>query len=341
MDMMSFEAKNTIRTGLAATTAALLLTGCGHNDNAQPVETASVVATTGAPTPDLPPSTSSPLAGTDLLVLDTNPAKAAVAEHPELALIAEQPTASWLYDDSVTVLTDLQKTLEQADQQHKTPVIVVYNLPDRDCGGYSAGGSTDLVDYKNFINSVYGIIGDRQAVTIIEPDALAFLSDPKCSPQDAQDQRFAAIAYAAGKLNTVANHVYVDASHPNWISPATMATYLTAIDVAQNADGIAVNVSNYYPDAANQAYVQAISQAIGYNLHYVEDTSRNGNPEFNGEWCNPPDRIIGQLPTTQTGIADADAYVWANLAGGSDGECNGGGAAGSWDATRAVTMLPK
>ncbi len=67
--------------------------------------------------------------------------------------------------------------------------------------------------------------------------------------------------------------------------------------------------------------------------HFVIDTSRNGqgpwDPSGAGypdaqDWCNPPDRGLGLLPTTDTGNPLVDAYLWIKIPGESDGECTRG-----------------
>lgn len=65
--------------------------------------------------------------------------------------------------------------------------------------------------------------------------------------------------------------------------------------------------------------------------HFVIDTSRNGqgawvppagHPEGDPQdWCNPPDRGLGYLPTANTGMALIDAYLWIKIPGESDGQC--------------------
>lgn len=53
------------------------------------------------------------------------------------------------------------------------------------------------------------------------------------------------------------------------------------------------------------------------------DTSRNGNgAPADGEWCDPDGRKLGRAPTTNTGEARIDAYLWVKLPGESDG-CKG------------------
>lgn len=84
--------------------------------------------------------------------------------------------------------------------------------------------------------------------------------------------------------------------------------------------------------------------AVEPTAHFVVDTSRNGNGPWQPpaypdpqDWCNPPDRALGDTPTMQTGAALVDAYLWIKIPGESDGECTRGlGPAGTtvdpeWD----------
>jgi endoglucanase len=59
------------------------------------------------------------------------------------------------------------------------------------------------------------------------------------------------------------------------------------------------------------------------------DTGRNGLGPH-GEWCNPPGRALGERPTTATGHALADAFLWVKSPGESDGPCNGSARSGEW-----------
>lgn len=84
-------------------------------------------------------------------------------------------------------------------------------------------------------------------------------------------------------------------------------------------------------DAAdNKAFADTgLSRDPAHQPHYVIDTSGNGqgpwtapagvysNPEV---WCNPPDRGAGLRPTTDTGYALIDAYLWMKVPGESDGQ---------------------
>ncbi len=64
--------------------------------------------------------------------------------------------------------------------------------------------------------------------------------------------------------------------------------------------------------------------------HFVIDTSRNGQGPWSPpahpagdpqDWCNPPDRGLGEPPTANTGQSLVDAYLWVKIPGESDGQC--------------------
>ena len=78
------------------------------------------------------------------------------------------------------------------------------------------------------------------------------------------------------------------------------------------------------------------------------DTSRNGLGPWKPtasypdaqDWCNPPGRGLGVPPTTVTGNALVDAYVWAKVPGESDGSCNRGVSGSTIDPEWGGTVDP-
>ena len=221
-----------------------------------------------------------------------------------------------------------------ASSAGKVAVLVAYNIPDRDCGGYSQGGANNSSDYINWIGAFARGIGDRSAVVILEPDALAGLDCLSSSDQSAREQMLSsAVSVLKSNSNT---KVYLDAGNPTWQSTQTMATRLEAANINQ-ADGFSLNVSNFQTTDANVSYGEAISQQVG-GKHFVIDTSRNGNGS-NGQWCNPAGAHIGNTPTTQTGNSLVDAFLWVKIPGESDGTCNGGPAAGTWWPQYALSLV--
>jgi endoglucanase len=120
--------------------------------------------------------------------------------------------------------------------------------------------------------------------------------------------------------------------------------------------------SQYYPadpsdfstwHLSDAAYAQAyedtgLTRDPDAMPHYVIDTSRNGLGPWSPpegaypdpqDWCNPPDRGLGERPTTATGSDLADAYVWIKIPGESDGQCLRG-TAGPEDPARGTIDPP-
>jgi endoglucanase len=115
-----------------------------------------------------------------------------------------------------------------------------------------------------------------------------------------------------------------------------MAARLKKAGVAR-ARGFALNVSNFVTTAQSGTYAEALVKKLPGEHGYVIDTSRNGKGA-GGEWCNPPGRALGPRPTTATKYRHADAYLWVKVVGESDGECNGGPAAGQWMPEYALSL---
>ncbi|MBI5003958.1 glycoside hydrolase family 6 protein [Candidatus Kaiserbacteria bacterium] len=255
-----------------------------------------------------------------------------------MRMLAAQPTAQWFGGWNSNIQNDVHATVASAQSAGAVPVLVAYNIPFRDCGGYSAGGATSYAAYTSWIQSFAAGIGSAKAVVILEPDALATIS---ClSSSDAQT-RLTLLTNAVTTLKTNSNtKVYIDAGHTGWIDHAQMANELRSANVA-HADGFALNVSNFGWTSDNTAYGTQISNDLG-GAHFVIDTSRNGlGSTPDNQWCNPAGRGIGTHPTTATGNSLIDALLWLKVPGESDGNCNGGPNAGTWWSSYAVGLAQR
>lgn len=243
-----------------------------------------------------------------------------------LEKIAEQPDSQWFGGWNWDIQNDVDTIVTQAANQHTVPVLVAYNIPGRDCGGYSAGGTASADAYKEWIQKFAQGIGNRKAAVILEPDALSLVS---CLSEQDKQNRYSLLQYAVSAFKALGNTaVYIDAGHPGWISTGDIITRLKASGI-DTADGFALNVSNFETTQDNIDYGTAISSQVG-NKHFVIDTSRNGNgPTADHQWCNPSGRKLGNRPTTNTGNQLVDAFLWIKGPGGSDGYCNGGPSAGT------------
>lgn len=246
-----------------------------------------------------------------------------------LDIIANQPQAVWMGEwagDIKRAVSSVMKTAGNA-----LPVLVAYNIPTRDCGSHSRGGAKDGNSYRRWIRGFADGLAGRRSVVVLEPDAVA----GDCGGAE----RFALLSDAVKVLKAAGAAVYIDAGNPNWIEANEMGARLKRAGIA-DADGFALNVSNYYTNAQNIAYGERVSAVTG-GKHFIIDSSRNGNGSRNGEWCNPRGRAIGMAPTVETRHHLVDAYLWIKRPGESDGECAGGPRAGAWWSEYAIELAQR
>jgi endoglucanase len=215
-------------------------------------------------------------------------------------------------------------------------VLVVYDIPHRDCGSYSAGGATSPAAYRTWIDTFANAIGSARAAVILEPDALAELD---CFKPADQASTLALLRSAVDRLNKQPGiSVYIDAGNESWESASVIAKRLRLAGI-DRARGFSLNVSNFYSTATEQRYGDKISRFLGGRTHYVIDTSRNGRgPAPNGAWCNPPGVGLGPPSTWHTSDPLVDAYLWIKAPGESDGSCRGAPAAGVWWLRGAIAL---
>ncbi|GAA3385221.1 glycoside hydrolase family 6 protein [Streptomyces racemochromogenes] len=184
--------------------------------------------------------------------------------------IADIPAARWFGNWSGDIAAAAGSYAGRADSADKLPILVAYNIPDRDiCAGHSGGGAGSRAAYESWIAAFAGGIGSRPAVVILEPDA----------------------------------------GNAGWIGAPAMAQQLAAAGVG-GAHGFALNVSNYFTTDQSTSYGNAVNSALrsyGYTKPFVVDTSRNGNGS-NGQWCNPAGRRTG-TPSRRGGGAEMLLWI--------------------------------
>jgi len=261
--------------------------------------------------------------------------------HPSSDLIrselAEVPTANWYGDwDNVPVGTYAQN----AAAAGKTPVIVAYNIYERDCWGHSGGGADTPDEYRDWIDQFSRSLGDSEAIVILEPDALAHVDEPCMTDRQT---RLDLLEYAVGAMSNNQNaQVYLDAGNAEWAgSPEQVATYLDDLGT-DRIRGFSLNVSNYYDTELTLGRATAINAALSAPLGFVIDTSRNGSGRTDDSedgWCNPVGATLGEHPTYSDG--PADAHLWIKVPGDSDGDCNHGQgtSAGQFTEKLAVALI--
>ncbi|TCI98969.1 glycoside hydrolase family 6 protein [Aeromicrobium sp. IC_218] len=293
---------------------------------------ALVVATLAATGPRLAPvafadpSSPDPFAGTVPWVDPYSDAARAAAAEPDpwrramLEKVARGGSADWIGDWTPTPRQTVAQRVTQVTATGAVPVLVAYNIPQRDCGLYSAGGAHSAAAYKAWIDEVAAGIGSRKAAVVLEPDALASID---CLSATDQARRYQLLSYAVtafGRYPAIAT--YLDAGNAGWQPAFVMADRLKKANVA-SARGVALNVSNFGWTTDNIAYARDLSARTG-GKKAVIDTSRNGLGPAEGfeHWCNPPERALGPLPLTPVPDDVVDALLWIKVPGQSDGECS-------------------
>jgi endoglucanase len=236
--------------------------------------------------------------------------------------IASQPAAHWVSSFNLsTVQADVSSYVSGAAAAGQIPVLAVYGITNRDCGGASAGGAPDLATYQTWIGNIARGLGNQTVIVALEPDSIALQTCLSASDISARDQALRTATQTLKGANS-STKVYLDGGHSTWNSAGEQANRLAAAGVAV-ADGFFTNVSNFNPTSAEAAYGRSISNALAgqgiANKHQIIDTSRNGGAS--GDWCGDDntDRRIGQYPTTATNDANVDAYLWVKPPGEADG----------------------
>jgi endoglucanase len=251
----------------------------------------------------------------------------------KIAVIADQPIATWLTNTSISeTRKTIRDVVRTAERQHRTPVFVLYNVPDRDCGSYSKGG-TDASDYLPWVRGAVRAMQGSKAVVLVEPDAIAQIQVCKRLEHD----RLPLLRKAVGELTGHGLTVYLDGGNENRVPTATMARWLRKAGV-DRTQGFFTNVSNFYRVDQERAYADELADAIGGDPHFVIDVSRNGRG-WRGTWCNPDGAGLGQTPRVTGGSTRLDALLWVKTPGLSDGTCNGGPAAGQWWESYALALV--
>ena len=186
-------------------------------------------------------------------------------------------------------------------------------------------------------------IGDHRVIIILEPDAID-QAGTGCLSTDEAHERYGMLANAT-KLIEQDPHarVYLDAGSAGWLcAEADRAADVPVGDLPTTPASRSTSRTSTRPRSRSRTGASCPSCVGG--KHFVIDTSRNGNGSPPGgagvnEWCNPPGRALGHAPTTNTGVAGVDAFLWVKYPGQSDGSCRAGEPpAGTWWPSYALSL---
>jgi endoglucanase len=228
----------------------------------------------------------------------------------------------------------IKRLLNRAHPQ--LPILVIYNIPNRDVGQYSKGGAKTSESYLDFIERFARGVGDKSPIIIYEPDALPH--SVSLSEED-REWRLDLMKQAVQHLTDNCNGtVYIDVGHSSWLPPKDVDVLLSKVSNPK-VRGFSMNTCNYRTTKECIKWAKRLCKYQGEDTHFVIDTSRNGQGPNEVEWCNPPGRGLGEVPTTDTDHRLCDAYLWVKIPGESDGKCNGGPKAGMFWGEQAEELV--
>jgi endoglucanase len=206
----------------------------------------------------------------------------------------------------------VQLTTVLATAKREVPVLIAYNIPGRDCGGFSAGGAQTTADYEAWIDALAAGIGDRKAVVILEPDGLGLLPSncggPSATYPFTDDARYSELNYAVDRLEQQPQAiVYLDGTHSAWLNVHDAATRLVQAGV-QRAQGFFLNASNFQHTPNLVAYGTWISKCIA-RVTGTPPSDDCPDQYWNG---GPHPALIADLLGEWTGVALSRYGQWSD-----------------------------
>ena len=194
--------------------------------------------------------------------IDAHPSDASM-----LQVAQNVSVAFWI--DTMAKISNATQALADATEDQKnsnvkyTVVLVVYDLPDRDCAALASNGeitcedstcAAGISEYEtNYIDPIIAMLKkytDLNIVVVLEPDSLPNLATnmdlTKC--QQAEIAYKTGVEYAIAQLSTLSNvAIYIDAAHGGWLGwPNNQAAFGTVMVEVLDAALKIVQIENEY-----------------------------------------------------------------------------------------------
>ncbi|MEV5885270.1 glycoside hydrolase family 6 protein [Streptomyces sp. NPDC052020] len=228
-----------------------------------------------------------------------------------MAKLASWPQAAWFTEGTPgEVRSKVSRLVQRAGAVNRTPVLVAYNVPGRDCTQYSSGGAASSAAYRQWIDAFAAGIGKGKAVVVVEPDGTALLPRD-CGPAvdpggELTAARIADLAYAVRTLKAQPRTaVYLDAGNVQWRPVGEMARRLLDAGI-RYGDGFALNVSNTHPTDHNTRYGTWVAKCMWFATRGPEE-ARGHAERCAGQYYSsaaPNDGAPGNA------VSSADPATW-------------------------------
>lgn len=251
--------------------------------------------------------------------------------------LAGRAVCRWFGDWNRDISVDVKATVDHAEANNALFQIVIYNIPYRDAGGYSAGGALSRKTYMEWIQKLAKAVGTADGIIIVEPDALAHAMEFN---ENLREERVSMLREVNETLRRHCKNafIYLDVGHPKWL-PADTVVELFLRAGGRFIDGIALNVSNYYSTDDCYEYGMRITSAVSDFHGIMIDTSRNGGEAPGaGDYDNVFNFVkarIGMEPQLRIQGEEGAKYsnrlhglLWVKVPGESDGATAGAPNAG-------------
>lgn len=203
-----------------------------------------------------------------------------------IAAMSDVPRAVWITQGTKReARDDVKSVMKAARAQDAVPVLVAYNIPGRDCGGFSAGGARTTDEYLSWIDGVAAGIGGNRVVVVLEPDGLGLLPSDCGGPNPdypfTDEERYAQLNAAVDRLARQPHAiVFLDGTHSHWLSVGDIASRLVQAG-AMRAQGFFLNVSNFRATQDGVKYGTWISKCIAFANNPDDGGWRLGHYD----WC--------------------------------------------------------
>jgi hypothetical protein len=198
--------------------------------------------------------------------------------------------------------------------------------------------------FRRRVNEVAAAVARRPVLLLLETDAIG--SSSCIRHRGGLGQWEALLRYEVGKMAALPHAVaYVEGGYEDANTASYSAKVLNAVGV-RRIRGFFTNDTHLNWTINEVRWATRVSK-LTHGSHFIVNTAQNGNgpllnphPRSQGieDLCNPPGRALGPQPSTATGHALADAWLWTSPPGNSSGTCRGGPSGGTFWAARAVGL---